>query len=99
MKKPADVIDAFFAYAREKQKSEAQEIIQSEGLKENAARRYISQSLRREYADDTGTALDDALPRRSLIAGDPREHFEKRKTVFERVSAFVEKFKGIGGKI
>lgn len=64
-----------------------------------AARRYISQSLRREYADDAGTGLDDTLPKRSLLVGDPQEHLQKRKTVFERVSAFVEKFKGIGGKI
>src|SRR5690625_5070707 len=99
MKVPKDVVEEFFKYARKEQKQEAQELIRSEGLEENAARRYISQSLRREYADDVGTGLDDTLPKRSLIVGDPQEHLQKRKTVFERVSAFVEKFKGIGGKI
>jgi len=51
----ANVIDAFFKYAQDKQKTEATELIADENLNEEAAKRYITTSLRREYASGNGT--------------------------------------------
>jgi type I restriction enzyme R subunit len=45
----ANVIDSFFAYAQNKQKTEASELIAEENLNEEEAKRYITTSLKREY--------------------------------------------------
>ena len=92
----ADVITAFFSYAQERQWREAEELIAEEGLNAEAARRYIQTSLRREYASDQGTDLYDVLPKMSPLN---RNYLTKKQSVFERIAAFVEKFKGVGGKV
>jgi type I restriction enzyme R subunit len=92
----ANVIDAFFKFAQEEQKREAEELIQSEELNDEEARRYIKASLKREYATENGTALNATLPKMSPL--NP-QYKTKKQTVFEKISAFVEKFKGVGGQI
>jgi len=92
----ANVIDAFFTFAQAEQKREAEQLIQSEALNQEEARRYIKASLKREYATENGTALNATLPKVSPL----NPQFKtKKQTVFEKVSAFVEKFKGVGGQI
>src|SRR5690606_2013922 len=56
----ASIIDAFFTYAQAEQQREARELIADESLNEEAARRYIASSLKREYASDTGTEIGRA---------------------------------------
>ena len=92
----ANVIDAFFTFAQAEQKREAEELIQSEALNQEEARRYIKASLKREYATENGTALNATLPKMSPL--NP-QYKTKKQTVFQKVSAFVEKFKGVGGQI
>lgn len=90
----ASVIDAFFKFAQEVQRQEAEELIHSEDLNQEEARRYIKASLKREYATENGTALNATLPKMSPL--NP-QYKTKKQTVFEKISAFVEKFKGVGG--
>ena len=92
----ASIIDSFFNFAQAEQKREAHELIKIEGLNEEAARRYIKASLKREYATENGTALNATLPKMSPL--NP-QYKTKKQTVFEKISAFVEKFKGVGGQI
>ena len=92
----AAIIDAFFAFAQEVQKHEAEEIIRSENLNDEAARRYLAKSLRREFASDHGTDLSTVLPKMSPL--NPA-YMDKKETVFQRIVAFVEKFKGVGGQL
>jgi type I restriction enzyme R subunit len=92
----ANVIDAFFKFAQEEQKREAELLIQSEELNEEEARRYIKASLKREYATENGTALNATLPKMSPL--NP-QYKTKKQSVFEKISAFVEKFKGVGGEV
>jgi len=92
----ANVIDAFFKFAQAEQKREAEELIQTEALNQEEARRYIKASLKREYATENGTALNTTLPKMSPL--NPQYKI-KKQTVFQKVSAFVEKFKGVGGQI
>ncbi len=92
----ANVIDSFFSYAQNKQKQEASELIEAEQLKEVEAKRYITTSLKREYASDNGTELNTILPKMSPL--NP-QYLTKKKTVFQKISAFVEKFKGVGGMV
>ncbi|MEG2785124.1 MAG: type I restriction endonuclease subunit R [Anaerovoracaceae bacterium] len=90
----ASIIDAFFTFAQKEQKREAEELINEEGLNEEAAKRYILTSLKREYASENGTELNEILPKMSPL--NPK-YLAKKQTVFQKIAAFVEKFKGVGG--
>lgn len=92
----ASVIDAFFVFAQAEQKRESQELISTENLNTEAAKRYITNSLKREFASDNGTELNSLLPKMSPL--NP-QYLTKKQSVFQKISAFVEKFKGVGGEI
>ncbi|QPF37510.1 type I restriction endonuclease subunit R [Acinetobacter sp. TTH0-4] len=92
----ASVIDAFFTFAQAEQQREVQELIGAENLNEDAARRYIATSLKREFASDNGTELNAILPKMSPL--NP-QYLTKKQSVFQKIAAFIEKFKGVGGKI
>lgn len=92
----ASVIDAFFTFAQTEQQREAQELISSESLNAEAAKRYITASLKREFASDSGTELNAVLPKMSPL--NP-QYLTKKQSVFQKITAFVEKFKGVGGAI
>lgn len=92
----ASIIDAFFSFAQTEQKHEAEELINTEKLNEEAAKRYILNSLKREYASENGTELNEILPKMSPL--NP-QYLTKKQSVFQKISAFVDKFKGVGGKI
>ena len=92
----ASVIEAFFKFAQAEQQREAQELIEDEKLNVEAAKRYIAASLKREYASENGTELNDILPKMSPL--NP-QYLTKKQSVFKRVAAFVEKFRGVGGEV
>ncbi len=92
----ASVIDAFFTFAQAEQQREAQELIDTENLNAEAARRYITTSLKREFASDNGTELNAVLPKMSPL--NP-QYLTKKQSVFQKIAAYVEKFKGVGGQI
>lgn len=91
----ASIIEAFFKFAQAELHCEAAELIRSEGLNEAAAKRYIAASLKREYASENGTELNSTLPKMSPL--NP-EYKTKKQSVFQKIAAFVEKFKGVGQK-
>lgn len=91
----ASIIDAFFAFAQTEQKREAEELINTEKLNEEAAKRYILHSLKREYASENGTELNEILPKMSPL--NP-QYLTKKQSVFQKIAAFIDKFKGVGGK-
>ena len=92
----ASVIDAFFTFAQAEQQREAQELSNSESLNAEAAKRYITASLKREFASDSGTELNAVLPKMSPL--NP-QYLTKKQSVFQKIAAFVEKFKGVGGQV
>jgi type I restriction enzyme R subunit len=92
----ANVIDSFFKYAQRKQKEEASELITEESLNEEEAKRYITASLKREYASENGTELNALLPKMSPL--NP-QYLTKKQSVFQKLVSFVEKFKGVGGQL
>jgi type I restriction enzyme R subunit len=96
IKDKASIIDSFFKYAQEKQKTEAYELIEEENLNEEEAKRYIITSLKREYASENGTELNALLPRMSPL--NP-QYLTKKQSVYQKIASFVEKFKGVGGQI
>ncbi|MBR1766500.1 MAG: type I restriction endonuclease subunit R, partial [Bacteroidales bacterium] len=92
----ASIIDAFFEYAQAQQKKEAMELISSESLNPEAAKRFITLSLRREFVSENGTDFNGILPKMSPL--NPM-YLTKKNKVFQLLSAFVEKYKGVGGEI
>ena len=92
----ANVIDTFFKYAQEKQKEEVTDLITDENLNEEAAKRYIIASLKREFANENGTELNALLPKMSPL--NP-QYLIKKQSVYQKIVAFVEKFKGVGGEL
>ncbi|MGJ3495504.1 type I restriction endonuclease subunit R, EcoR124 family, partial [Piscirickettsia salmonis] len=92
----ASIIGAFYTFAQAAQKSEAEELIHSESLNEDAAKRYITASLNREYASENGTELNSTLPKMSPL--NP-QYKKKKQSAFQKVALFVEKFRGVGGKL
>lgn len=49
-----------------------------------------------EYASENGTELNEILFKMSPL--NPK-YLVKKQNIFQKISAFLEKFKGIGGKI
>ena len=91
-----EIIKAFFEYAQTKQKKEASDLIASENLNEKEAKHYIEVSLKRKYASENGTDFNNILPKMSPL--NPL-YLTKKHKVFEKIAAFVEKFKGVGGHL
>ena len=92
----ASIIDRFFSFAQKEQKREAEELINSEELNIDAAKRYILASLKREYASENGTELNEILPKMSPLNS---KYLTKKQSVFQKIATFVEKFKGVGGNL
>ena len=90
------VIEAFFSFAQKEQGRELVELIAAEDLNAEPARRYIATSLRREFASESGTELNSILPQMNKFTS---HYLTKKQTVLRKVSAFVEKFKGVGGQL
>ena len=92
----ASIIDAFYKFAKAELAREADELIRSEGLNEDAAKRYICNSLKREFASENGDELNSTLPKMSPL--NP-EYKTKKQRVFQKIAAFVEKFKEVAKQI
>ncbi len=55
-----------------------------------------SRNCKREYASNSGTELNSVLPKMSPL--NP-QYLTKKHSVFQKIAAFVEKFKGVGGEL
>lgn len=91
-----NIIESFFEYAQLRQKQEASDLITSENLNVEAAKRYITVSLKREFVSENGTDFNSILPKMSPL--NPI-YLTKKHKVFQIISAFVEKYKGVGGEL
>lgn len=89
------VIECFYTFAQKALQVEIDKLIQEKNLNTDAVRRYIISSLKREYALDNKTALNEILPKLS-----PWIRNIKRKVYgFSKdLSIFLRKLKGLGGK-
>ncbi|MCY4259631.1 MAG: type I restriction endonuclease subunit R, partial [Rhodobacteraceae bacterium] len=91
-----EVIAAFFAFAQAERRREVEALISTEELNAEAARRYIATSIKREFASENGTDLNAILPRMSPL--NP-QYLPRKQSVFRKISACVDKFKGVGGQL
>ena len=90
------LIEAFYKFAQKEQRREFEELVEAENLNLEAARRYVTNSIKREFATENGNDLNEILPKMSPLNA---SYLTKKDTVFQRVSDFVEKFKRVGGQI
>ncbi|MDG6897385.1 DEAD/DEAH box helicase [Actinobacillus delphinicola] len=90
------VIDAFYDFAQQQLKQEAEKIIVNEGLNPEPTRRYLALSLKRGFASENGRDLNECLPKLSPM--NPKFRTLKQ-TVLAAVNAFVDKFRDIGGDV
>lgn len=91
-----NIIASFYEYAQNRQKVEASNLIKEENLNEEEVKRYLTASLKREYATENGLDFKNILPKMSPL--NP-QYLTKKQSVFQKIVAFVEMFKGIGGHI
>jgi len=87
------ILDAFYSFAQVEQQKEVNELIKDENLNDEPAKRYILTSLKKEYASQNGTALNEILPKMSPL--NP-QYLTKKQSVFQKIAMLVEKFKGVG---
>lgn len=92
----ATLLADFYHYAQECQRIELATLIAEEDLQEEAAKRYIQHSLLRGYASENGTDLHKTLPKMGIL--NPN-YLPKKSRVLDRIRAFVDKYKGIGGDL
>ncbi|NUG00622.1 type I restriction endonuclease subunit R [Acinetobacter oleivorans] len=92
----ASVMDSFYTFAQIEQQREVQELIRDENLNEDATKRYIMTSLKREFASENGTELNAILPKMSPL--NPL-YLTKKQSVYQKIAILVEKFKGVGGDL
>jgi type I restriction enzyme R subunit len=86
----ATVIDAFFTFAQAEQQREAEALISSANLNTEAAKRYISTSLKREFASDNGTELNAILPKMSPL--NP-QYLTKKRVFFKKSPLLLKSLK------
>lgn len=92
----SEIMEAFYEFAQREQRREFDNFVEAENLNPEAARRYVANSVKREFASENGNDLNDILPKLSPL--NP-SYLTKKATVFQQVSDFVAKFKGVGGQI
>lgn len=91
-----EIIKAFYEYAQNEMKKEASVLIAEENLNEKEAQHYIELSLKRKFANENGTDFNNILPKMSPL--NP-QYLTKKQTVFQKIVAFIEKFKGVGEQL
>ncbi|MDF7667749.1 type I restriction endonuclease subunit R [Orbaceae bacterium ESL0727] len=91
----ATIIDDFFQFAQKALQQESEALIDEETLNHDNAIRYIATSLKRGYASDEGTDLNEMLPRMSPLNPD---YLTKKQRVYGKLSALVSKFIGVNNE-
>lgn len=90
---------AIKAYVMDDERLKSGSVLTAQYFEEQLARiREIRMSERKFYQKitDNGTELNAILPRMSPL--NP-QYLTKKQSAFQRIAAFVEKFKGVGGSV
>ena len=88
-----DVVSEWRTFIVERKEAELKEIIETENLKEEETRKFISDCFANGEVKTTGTDINKILPPTSRFGGGNRGL--KKQTVLQRIIGFFEKFFGI----
>lgn len=89
-----EVEDAWPKYIAEQKALELQQIIDEESLKPIETKNFMERAFRQGFISMTGTAFAQILPAMSRFAKNSVRE-KKRRDVFEKLSAYLEKYKDI----
>jgi type I restriction enzyme R subunit len=81
-------------FVLEQEESDLSEIIQTEKLKPDETRKFVSNTFRDGTLKTTGTEIDKLMPPVSRFGGGGRA--KKKQGVIEKLKAFFEKYFGLG---
>ena len=87
-----DVVTEWRTYVAEEKEKELKDIIESENLKEEETRKYISDCFSNGEVKTTGTDIEKILPPGSRFGG---TRAKKKQIVIEKIKAFFERFFGM----
>ena len=90
-----DVMAEWHDYVVEQRERELQEIIATEKLKPQAARKFMDNAFRDGEIKTAGTDIDKLMPPISRFGGGGRE--KKKQTIIDKLKVFFEKYFGLGG--
>ena len=92
----SDVGDSWTAYISRQKDEELTKIIEEERLRPQETRRFVASAFRAGFVSIAGTSFAQILPAMSRFAKDNRRE-EVRQRVYERLCAYLDRFKGLGG--
>ena len=95
LNKGDDIYDLWTKYIKDKSDKELGDIIEAEHLKEKETRKFMKEAFIDGKIVSIGTEFGKILPSTGLFSKATKE---KRKTVFEKLTAFFEKFYGVLSK-
>ncbi|MBX3117048.1 MAG: type I restriction endonuclease subunit R [Cryobacterium sp.] len=90
-----DIDQEWSAHIAARRESELERIIEEERLDPDAARAYMDRAFRDGALQSSGTALTEILPPTPRFTSDGA-HSEIRQRVLDRLTAFFERFFGLG---
>lgn len=91
----ADVDAAWQEFIAKKREEELARIVSEEGLNAAATKRFLDNAFRDGVFQTGGTAIIDVMPPVSRFAA-AGGHGVRKQTVIERLTAFFERFHGLG---
>ena len=92
-----DVHDQWHEFVRESQRREIESIITQEKLKRDKTLEFVAQAFRDGEVREGGTAIADILPPMGLFGNAGAKRAEKKKSVFNRLKDFFDRFFDISG--
>ena len=90
----SDVMLEWRTFVAEEKEHQLATIIQEENLKDEETRRFMDRAFRDGSVKTTGTDIDKLMPPISRFGGGNRA--VKKRTVIEKLTAFFDRFFGIG---
>ena len=91
----SDVGESWAEYIKQQKEEELRMIIEEERLKPDETRNYMAMAFRNGFLSISGIAFAQILPAVSRFSKDNRRE-EMRQRVFEKLCAYLDKFKDVG---
>ena len=94
---PGSEVDGNWEEFIKQQKAEAlQQIIEEENLKPIETRNFMEIAFRNGFVSMSGTSFAQILQAKSRFGNESKKREEMRQRVYEKLCAYLEKFKGLG---
>ena len=89
----SDVGESWADYIKQQKEEELNKIIEEEKLKPIETRNFMAMAFRNGFVSMSGTSFAQILPAVALFTNNSKRREEMRQRVFEKLCAYLEKFK------